>query len=89
MSYYFCLQEVVKLCPGITAYYLPSEELRSESQFLFNRWKNVLPIPALQKQHVFRRADQGNLFVSRYASQIPPEKVQMVVTEQASTLNEE
>ena len=48
--------------------YLSSEEIRSSSEFLTNRWEGVLPIPAIQKQHVFRRAGTAELLVGRYAS---------------------
>ena len=53
---------------GVNVLYLSSTEMRASSEFLKSRWGATLPITAMQKQHIFRRASATELFISRFAS---------------------
>ena len=49
--------------------------------FSFLANPRALSISALQKQHIFQRAGPSDLFVGRYASQQPRQKIPVVASE--------
>lgn len=74
------LQVAADQCNHIKVMFLSSTDIRANSTLLESRWKRALPIPAIQKQHVFKMAGIHELYISRYASESPLRKCRVLLT---------
>lgn len=57
--------------------YIPTNEVRSHSDFLDRRWESTLAITGIQKHHVFQCAGMNELFIGHYASYLPRQKIRI------------
>ena len=77
-------------CTGVSIIYLSSADMHgARSDILDMRWEGVLPIPGLQKQHMFQSGGQNRLLIGRFSSDILYKEVSFARHPQYENIDEQ